>query len=170
MEQVTLMNTCSPLTFRNQRSLKLSVDYYCITAPFFSAPCLPCQSTPPASSFERFFSLQLAHPPLAFTFSSSPLLLVTVWIKVFRVMTAVGRLQWLKDKDVIAATYYSRCLFWLRNKKINTIKSRPRLNELAAEGKTTEEERVSFFSRAWNNPTHLNTSFICALCFNKEDG
>lgn len=65
---------------------------------------------------------------------------------------------------------HSRCLFWLRNKKINTIKSRPRLNELAAEGKTTEEERVSFFSRAWNNPTHLNTSFICALCFNKEDG
>lgn len=101
MEQVTLMNTFSPLTFRNQRSLKLSVDYYCITAPFFSAPCLPRQSTPPASSFERFFSLQLAHPPFAFTFSSSPLLLVTVWIKVFRVMTAVGRLQWLKDKDVI---------------------------------------------------------------------
>lgn len=123
------------------------------------SPCFPIWEVflPPTGPSSIHF-----HPP--------PLPLVTVWIKVLRVMTAVGRLQWLKDKDVITATYYSRCLFWPRNKKINTIKSRPILNELAAKGKMTEEERVSFFSPAWNNPTHLNTSFICAPCFNKEEG
>lgn len=64
-------------------------------------------------------------------------------------MTAVGRMEGQKDGDVITAAHYSGCLFSLRHKKINMIKSRAGINEFAAKRKTTVSdgggtERMSF--------------------------
>lgn len=106
----------------------------------------------PVSQDVFFFplSLQLPYPPFPFSFSSFPFLLVTVWIKALGVMTVVAGMEGQKDRDVITAAYYSGCLLRLRHKKkINTIKSRPGINEFAAKRKATvsdwgEQERMSF--------------------------
>lgn len=54
-------------------------------------------------------------------------------------------MQGQKNGDVITANYYSGCLSWLRHEKINTIKSRPGINEFVAKERVTEgnKKRVS---------------------------
>lgn len=169
VEQVTLMNTCSSLPVRNQGWLQLS-DFYCITecscnpgSVFFLLPHLfhhltlfPCllNLVFPVSRFLLLphlssFLCPTSLSSISFYLLPFLLLLVTVWIKVFRAMAVVWGMEGQKDGDVITATYYSGCLFWLRHKKINTIKSRPGINESAAKRETTvsdwgKQERMSF--------------------------